>query len=236
MKIIRIISIASLVTFTVTSTSFASIDKNLKYGQRDKEVSELQEFLIDRGFLNTSPSSFFGLLTLKAVKAYQTNVSISSTGYVGLLTRQKINNELAIDLASSTQAEIQETGTTTVTSYIQPNNQPTVAPTTIVATPSATPPIQQPQVIIIQIPTPVTSIAPNTPVTQTEKLYTITKNGSVVKDNINEQSVRDFMSDLTDYASVKKYAMTYPLFPISEGDQKNILSFLKANDFILTEK
>lgn len=109
----KIMSIAVLLILGTTSVSYASIDKNLKYGQRDKEVTELQEFLIDGGFLNGSSSGFFGLLTLKAVKTYQTSVGVSSTGYVGVLTRQKINDQLSLDLASSTQAEITETGTTT---------------------------------------------------------------------------------------------------------------------------
>ena len=113
MKITKIISAVSLVTLGLTSATFASIDKNLKYGQRDKEVIELQEFLIDKGFLKTTPTNFFGILTLKAVKVYQKTTDISPTGYVGILTRQKINSEISSELASSTEAEIQETGTTT---------------------------------------------------------------------------------------------------------------------------
>jgi len=109
----KTISFALLLILGATSVSYASIDKNLKYGQRDKEVTELQEFLIDGGYLSGTPTTFFGLLTLKAVKTYQKSVSISPTGYVGALTRQKINDTIASDLASSTQAEIQETGTTT---------------------------------------------------------------------------------------------------------------------------
>lgn len=110
-KMIRVMFLFSFLGFTLTS--FASIDKNLKYGQRDKEVTELQEFLIDKGFLKTTTSNFFGILTLRAVKTYQKSADISPTGYVGILTRQKINSEIALELASSTQAEIQETGTTT---------------------------------------------------------------------------------------------------------------------------
>lgn len=240
MKTIKVVGVILYIALGTVSISSASVDKNLKYGQRDKEVSELQEFLIDKGFLNTVPSSFFGLLTLKAVKLYQTSIGVTSTGYVGILTRQKINDELSAELASSTQAELQETGTTTVTTYTKTSNSavitPTVAPTTNTATYAPVTQTQQPQVIFVQIPTPVVSTPPTTSIAQTEKLYTITKSGSVIKDSINEQAVRDFMSDLTDYASVKKYASTYPLFPVSEGDQKNISSFLKANDYMLTEK
>lgn len=106
-KILGIVLISILSSAYIAS---ASIDKNLKYGQRDNEVMELQEFLVDKGFLKTIPTNFFGLLTLKAVKAYQTSVSVSPTGFVGVLTREKINNEIAVEVASSNEAEIKETG------------------------------------------------------------------------------------------------------------------------------
>lgn len=113
MKTATILGIVSLLVLGTVSSVFASIDKNLKYGQRDPEVAELQEFLIDRGLLKTAPTNFFGLLTLKAVKAYQLSVNVSPTGFVGVLTREKINKEIDIEIASSTEAEISETGTTT---------------------------------------------------------------------------------------------------------------------------
>ncbi|HCC06062.1 TPA: hypothetical protein DEP94_01730 [Candidatus Nomurabacteria bacterium] len=113
MKTITTLGVVSVLFLGLITSASASIDKNLKYGQRDKEVTELQEFLIDGGFLKGLPTAFFGLLTLKAVKSYQKSVDISPTGYVGILTRQKINDSILSDLASSTQAEIQETGTTT---------------------------------------------------------------------------------------------------------------------------
>lgn len=114
MKTITKFGVVSLLILGLTSSASASIDKNLKYGQKDQEVTELQEFLIDGGFLKGTPTNFFGLLTLKAVKTYQKSVDISPTGYVGALTRQKINDSIASDVASSNQAEIQETGTNSV--------------------------------------------------------------------------------------------------------------------------
>lgn len=247
MKAIKIVSLISFVILGTASTSFASVDKNLKYGQRDKEVTELQEFLIDKGFLKTSPSNFFGLLTLKAVKAYQTSTGVSSTGYVGVLTRQKINDEIAVDLASSNQAEIQETGSVSksidntsavtqqsVVQATQPQNNQVITPKQELPVYTQTPQ-SQPQVIVVQVQQPVIPVATSIPVV-TEKLYKITKNGSVIKDNTNEQLIRDFMSDLTQYTNIKKHAMADPLFPVSEGDQQNIFSFLKANDYMLTEK
>jgi peptidoglycan hydrolase-like protein with peptidoglycan-binding domain len=107
-KLITIIAIASTL-----SLASAGIDSNLKYGMKSSEVSELQDFLTDKGFLTTSPSGFFGLLTLKAVKAYQSSESLPSSGFVGQMTRAKINESLLKDTLSSTEAEVQEVGTTT---------------------------------------------------------------------------------------------------------------------------
>ncbi len=99
---------------SITSNQLASssiaISKNLKYGQRDNEVYELQDFLIDRGFLTGNSTGFFGLLTLKAVKAYQKSAGIDPTGYVGVLTRQKINTEIASEVEKSLEAEQKEVG------------------------------------------------------------------------------------------------------------------------------
>jgi len=73
----------------------ASFDINLYYGLRNNnDVKELQEFLIDKGFLTgVSATGNFLSLTLNAVKSYQTSAGISQTGYVGVLTRVAIKNE-----------------------------------------------------------------------------------------------------------------------------------------------
>ncbi len=127
----KIISFVTLLTLGATTVSYASIDKNLKYGQRDKEVTELQEFLIDKGILKTTPSNYFGLLTFKAVKAYQTSVGVSPTGFVGALTREKINKEIDTEIASSNEAEKAESGSsanqktnTNPVSQVVTNNTP----------------------------------------------------------------------------------------------------------------
>lgn len=95
--------------------AFASADlnTNLYYGlQRNSDVRQLQEFLIAKGFLKGNPTGSFFSLTLKAVKYYQADKGINSTGYVGLLTRTAINKELAVDLEGSNQDATKETGTT----------------------------------------------------------------------------------------------------------------------------
>ncbi len=90
----------------------ASIDFNIKYGSKGQEVTELQEFLIDKGFLNSSATGNFYSLTNKAVIAYQGSQNLPMTGFVGPMTRTKINAELALSTQTATEAEMQETGTT----------------------------------------------------------------------------------------------------------------------------
>lgn len=101
MKKTLLLAILLLPTF-----AFATIDSNLKYGSRGVEVTELQEFLIDKGFLTGQPTGNFFALTKKAVISYQKSVNLPATGFVGQLTRAEINKELAVN----DEAEIQETG------------------------------------------------------------------------------------------------------------------------------
>ncbi len=72
------------ITFT-HNLSFKSNDT-----QTDGEVSALQTFLQDEGYLRVDPTGFFGLATLRAVKKFQSTYSIPTTGYVGTLTRKKM--------------------------------------------------------------------------------------------------------------------------------------------------
>jgi peptidoglycan hydrolase-like protein with peptidoglycan-binding domain len=72
----------------------ASVDINLKYGHKNEDVSVLQNFLIDIGFLKSEATGYFGKLTLKAVKDYQLSKNLPVTGYVGSMTRDKINSQL----------------------------------------------------------------------------------------------------------------------------------------------
>jgi peptidoglycan hydrolase-like protein with peptidoglycan-binding domain len=106
----------------IPTVSFASIDVNLKYGARGAEVIELQEFLIDKGFLAGTATGNFYTLTRRAVVNYQNSVKLPTSGFVGALTREKINAELAT--SDDTEAEMQETGTvsTPVTTENKPDN------------------------------------------------------------------------------------------------------------------
>lgn len=121
---------------SVSVPVFALLEQNLKYGNKNNDVMELQDFLIDKNMLTGSASGFFGITTLKAVKKYQKSVGITSTGYVGLATREKINKALEKDIASSIQAEIKETGTSAkaVDIVAVPSPQAPTAPAVVVST------------------------------------------------------------------------------------------------------
>lgn len=109
MKKIILFSISSLLFIPLFAS--ASINTNLYYGLgENSDVKQLQEFLIDKGFLTGNATGNFYSLTLKAVKAYQASAGISPTGYVGSITRGAINSELEKDLSGSDTEAIKETG------------------------------------------------------------------------------------------------------------------------------
>ncbi|MEK7082680.1 MAG: peptidoglycan-binding protein, partial [Patescibacteria group bacterium] len=70
--------------------------RDLYYGLRnDPDVSNLQEFLIDQGFLKGVQTGNYFLLTQKAVQQFQSAHSLRPTGYFGPLTRAVANKILA---------------------------------------------------------------------------------------------------------------------------------------------
>ncbi|MCX6751592.1 MAG: peptidoglycan-binding protein [Candidatus Nomurabacteria bacterium] len=86
------------------ASSCVSIVNNLRYRDRDAnkngEVSTLQDFLQSKGYLNSEPTGYFGLLTFKAVKDFQKDNGISPTGYVGPATKAKIKALTCGDLTT----------------------------------------------------------------------------------------------------------------------------------------
>ena len=71
-----------------------TLTKNLRYRSRDEstdnEVTALQDFLNFKGLLKGKPTGFLGILTVKAIKQFQTDNNLISTGIVGKVTREKI--------------------------------------------------------------------------------------------------------------------------------------------------
>jgi len=92
--------------------AYGTIDTDLYYGLvANSEVRELQQYLIGKGFLTGNATGNFYSLTYSAVKSYQASKSIRSTGYVGPLTREVINADLAGTSTSAATTAIPATTT-----------------------------------------------------------------------------------------------------------------------------
>lgn len=63
-----------------------------RFNKKSEEVKKLQNLLISNGYLNSEPTGYFGVATLRAVKKYQQAQGISSTGYVGTQTLNKLRS------------------------------------------------------------------------------------------------------------------------------------------------
>ncbi|MEK7539568.1 MAG: peptidoglycan-binding domain-containing protein [Patescibacteria group bacterium] len=98
--------------------AFASFDTSLKYGSRGDAVLELQDLLVAQGFLKGKVDGRYGLVTVNAVKAFQTANGLSSDGYFGKASRAKVSLILADQLQSSDTAEQTDTGTVATTSIV----------------------------------------------------------------------------------------------------------------------
>ena len=72
---------------------FYVFNKDLYYGMKDYDVKMLQCCLKYEGLfpLNTDCTGYFGGLTLSAVKSFQAKYGLPQTGYVGEMTRAKLN-------------------------------------------------------------------------------------------------------------------------------------------------
>ncbi len=81
---------------SASTTSCTDLSYSLKQGARDAQtagsVTKLQTYLQQTNYLNTSPSGYFGAMTLKAVQKFQSDNSISPTGYVGPATKAMLVN------------------------------------------------------------------------------------------------------------------------------------------------
>ena len=70
--------------------------KNMKFGDRNEDVRELQKYLQKAGYYpsNLSFDGIFGNITRNAVKKYQSANGLSSDGRVGALTLKKLNEKI----------------------------------------------------------------------------------------------------------------------------------------------
>lgn len=85
---------AVLATTGVTSAAYM-FNTNMAFGQRSNDVKELQ-LRLNTEVASTLPgTTYFGSLTKSAVQKYQAMKSISTTGFVGPLTRAALNGSTA---------------------------------------------------------------------------------------------------------------------------------------------
>ena len=99
-KIIALFLFLSVFNLTNSKVSAVSNDEcfnfevNVGYRMKDsvsvKNVTSLQEFLRLNNYLKVNSTGYFGVQTLNAVKDFQKDNDISSTGFVGPITRSKI--------------------------------------------------------------------------------------------------------------------------------------------------
>jgi peptidoglycan hydrolase-like protein with peptidoglycan-binding domain len=95
--IVFLLSFLLLPAFTYADT-YKCLDFNsgLHLGSRDfvknGDVSRLQDFLINQGFLKSNITGYFGSQTYRAVRDFQRSFGFSAVGNVGPMTRNKIKN------------------------------------------------------------------------------------------------------------------------------------------------
>lgn len=87
--LIASVLIASISTF-VSAMTCTTLTKSLTRGSTDSEVTILQQFLFDGGYLKTQPNGIFGAGTVTAVKRFQIANGVSPVGSVGKMTRAKV--------------------------------------------------------------------------------------------------------------------------------------------------
>lgn len=79
-------------TLSATGTNPVIITQTLRMGSSGKEVKTLQNFLITKGFMSGKVTGYFGVSTLKSLKAFQKSAGLPPTGNTGPKTREAINN------------------------------------------------------------------------------------------------------------------------------------------------
>ena len=107
----------SSVTTTSVATGAAKYTQALKVGSKGDEVSRLQTFLIEKGFLKIPQGvayGYFGKLTSDALAKYQASVNLEAVGILGPKTRALLNSAEVPSQAKST-----EVSTAPKTNYTQ---------------------------------------------------------------------------------------------------------------------
>lgn len=98
-------TLAVVILLALPCVSLASVDRDLSYGSKGDDVSEVQDFLIDQGFLKGSTTGNYYSLTRTAVMKWQKSIGLPSSGYFGKMSREEFN-AIADSAASSTDETV----------------------------------------------------------------------------------------------------------------------------------
>lgn len=217
--------IVAVALLALPFNAFASFDTNLKYSAKGSAVTELQEFLVDKGFLNTAPTGNFYSLTLAAVKKFQTANNLPSTGYFGPMSRTVANSILAADTSASDSEEVTEVGSVAPpvnTSPMDSLNQKIVDLTAQVAAQKA---LQEQTnnslrtIVNNTTPAPVQEAVVAPVVDKSEILVSI---GKIVRDSINsEQPYGEFPVDVSVLNPDGTYSRNAPVTFLKPSDDAN---------------
>ena len=111
----RLIAGLSLATIlgSASAMDMMAPTMNLGFGARGTSVTNLQNILVNKGYLSVAATGYFGPATRAALMKYQMDNSISSTGYYGPLTRASLGMSSSVSMGSMmntsfTAAEQQE--------------------------------------------------------------------------------------------------------------------------------
>ena len=78
-----------------------SLTRNLSLGMRGDDVAKLQSYLMSHGLLAPSlASGYYGELTKQSVVKLQTKHGLPATGYLGVMTRAKLDG-VSVDALSA---------------------------------------------------------------------------------------------------------------------------------------
>ena len=69
------------------SQNIPNFNRDLFFGKSGDDIRDLQEFLTDQGYYAGPISSYYGLLTVQAIKKFQSANGINPTGYFGSRSR-----------------------------------------------------------------------------------------------------------------------------------------------------
>lgn len=111
-------------SFIISSVSFSNaqtcttLTKPLSSGSKGSEVTALQQFLFDQGYLKTKPNGTFGTVTVDALKKFQQKNNLIVNGFVGPAARVKIK-EISCKVSGAIIAPTQNSNTL---SYLSPES------------------------------------------------------------------------------------------------------------------